>query len=227
MFRLLGSALLGSVLTVVTLFGGLLVGLGAGLAVFELMPGSSASHPSPLHIGLAALPAIVGFLGGGALWGMQMGRRGGVAGLDRRLALAGMAGYAPITLLLGTALGTLEPLVIEGLAGRVPIHRVFTLLFVPTAFIIAGVSAGSLGWALGSRRLAWALLWRVGLAAALAFLGVNLIMEALGWVVGAPGAAERATMLTVMFAGDLAAAVAGGAVIGAWLARPGRALTPA
>jgi hypothetical protein len=42
---------------------------------------------------------------------------------------------------------------------------------------------------------------------------VNLLMEAAGWVVGAPGAAERATMLTVMFAGNLGAALAGGAVM--------------
>ena len=38
---------------------------------------------------------------------------------------------------------------------------------------------------------------RVGLTAGLAFLAVNLGMEALGWQVGGPGAAERATMLTV------------------------------
>jgi hypothetical protein len=218
------------VLTIVTLFGGLLLGLGAGLAVFELLPGSSSTHPTPLHIGLAALPALGGFLGGSALWGMRVGRLGGAPGSARRLALAGMLGFAPITVLLGTALGTLEPLVVESLAGRAPIHRLFTLLFVPTAFLIAGVSAASLGLALGGWRLAWALLWRVGLAAALAFLAVNLTMEAFGWVVGAPGAAERATMLTVMFAGDLAAALAGGAVLGAWLTRPApfsaRAPTP-
>jgi hypothetical protein len=135
------------------------------------------------------------------------------------LALAGALGFAPITVLLGTALGTLEPLVVESLAGQLPIHRVFTLLFVPTAFLIAGVSAGSLGLAVDGPRLAWALLWRVGLAAALAFLAVNLLMESFGWVVGAPGAAERATMLTVMFTGDLAAAVAGGIVLGTHLAR--------
>jgi hypothetical protein len=62
--------------------------------------------------------------------------------------------------------------------------------------------------------LAISLLWRVGLAAALAFLAVNLAMEAAGWVVGGPRAAERFTMLTVMFAGDLGAALAGGAVLG-------------
>jgi hypothetical protein len=50
--------------------------------------------------------------------------------------------------------------------------------------------------------------------AALAFLSVNLVMEALDWVVGAPQAAERFTMLTVMLTGNLGAALAGGAVLG-------------
>lgn len=47
---------------------------------------------------------------------------------------------------------------------------------------------------------------------------INLVMEALGWVASAPGAAERATMLTVMFAGVLGAAVAGGGLLGWQLA---------
>jgi hypothetical protein len=50
-----------------------------------------------------------------------------------------------------------------------------------------------------------------------AFLLVNLVMYQLGYKVGAPGAAERATMLTVMMAGSLGAALAGGAAIGVLL----------
>jgi hypothetical protein len=57
--------------------------------------------------------------------------------------------------------------------------------------------------------LAWSLFWRVGLAAGGAFQAVNLIMQAAGWVVGAPGAAERATMLTVMGLGNIGAALGG------------------
>jgi hypothetical protein len=43
-------------------------------------------------------------------------------------------------------------------------------------------------------------------------------MEASGWVVGGPRAAERFTMLTVMVLSNLGAALAGGAVIGVVLA---------
>jgi hypothetical protein len=48
-------------------------------------------------------------------------------------------------------------------------------------------------------------------------------MEGAGWVVGAPRAAERFTMLTVMFVGNLAAALAGGALLGWQLHRRGTA----
>jgi len=44
-------------------------------------------------------------------------------------------------------------------------------------------------------------------------------MESLGWIVGAPNAAARATMLTVMSLGNIAAALAGGAVLGRSLSR--------
>ena len=54
----------------------------------------------------------------------------------------------------------------------------------------------------------------MGLTAALAFLAINLAMEALGWLIGAPGAEERGTMITVLIAGNLGAALAGGAMLG-------------
>jgi hypothetical protein len=60
---------------------------------------------------------------------------------------------------------------------------------------------------------------RVGLASAAAFLVINLAMEAAGWVVGAPRAAERFTMLSVMFAGMIGAALTGGSVLGWTLAK--------
>lgn len=136
------------------------------------------------------------------------------AGHWRRMALAGGLGFAPISIGLGIALQVLEPIALREYGDWLPLHRLFTVLFVPTAFLIAGVSAGSIGLALRNRPLAWRLLWQVGLAAALAFLVVNLLMESAGWVVGAPRAAERFTMLTVMSVGNLGAALAGGAVMG-------------
>jgi hypothetical protein len=40
------------------------------------------------------------------------------------------------------------------------------------------------------------------------------MMESLGWVMGAPNAAERATMVTVLALGNITAAITGGAVMG-------------
>jgi uncharacterized membrane protein len=41
-----------------------------------------------------------------------------------------LLGFAPITLALSIGLSVIEPLAIE-VAGTLPVHRVFTLLFVP------------------------------------------------------------------------------------------------
>ena len=213
------AALRGAFLTVLTLFGGLLVGLAAGDLVFHLIPGSSLVDVKLGHAAIAALPALVGFLAGGAAWGVQMGRLTGNTE-TRRLSLAGMLGFGPITILLAAGLGLAEPAIVEYLGARgQPIYRIFTLLFVPSAFLIAGVSAWGIGRVLGYPKLARSLLWQVGLTAALTFLVVNLLMESLGWVIGAPNAAERATMVTVLALGNITAAISGGAVMGWKLAR--------
>jgi hypothetical protein len=207
------AALYGAVITLATLFGGLLLGTAIGFFVFESLPGHSTLSPSALHISLAALPAFLGFLGGSAAWGVCMGRLAGSAEA-RRMAAAGMLGFAPITLVLGIGLSAVEPFVVEQIDALFPIHRIFTLMFVPSAFLIAGLSAWAVGLGLRNGPLARTLLWRVGGVAAIAFLAVNLVMEASGWVVGGPNAAQRYTMLTVMFLGNLGAALAGGAALG-------------
>lgn len=203
----------GSLYTVVGLIGGLALGFVAGSAVFERLPGHSIDDPSPLHIALAAVAAFAGMLLGCALWGVWMG---GLADNHARgrLARAGMLGFAPITLALALLMQALEPFVLGSLAAQIPIHRIFTLLFVPCAFLISGVGAWVLGRAVLDKPAAASLFWQVGLTGAVAFLAVNLLMQALGWQVGGPNAAARSTMLTVLFLGNLAAAVAGGALLG-------------
>ena len=102
----------------------------------------------------------------------------------------------------------------SGIFAQLPIERLFTVLFVPAAFLIAGTSSFAIGQGLRDTGLSITLFWQAGLVSAAAFLALNITMEALGWVVGAPGAAERATMVTVLAAGNIAAALAGGALLG-------------
>jgi hypothetical protein len=209
----LRAAILGAALTMLGLVGGLMGGLIGGSFIFHGLIGK-ASHP--LTYTLAAMVFGTSILGGSVLWGMGMGRLARSSAL-RRAAWASILGFVPITVLLNFGLLTIEPIAVRA---DLPVHRLFTVLFVPTAFLIAATSSLALAWALGWGRAAPALALRVGSTAALGFLAVNLGMEALGWLIGAPGAEERETMITVLIAGNLGAALAGGAMLGMTLTQP-------
>jgi hypothetical protein len=204
----------GASLTLLTLVGGLIVGLVAGDLTFNLLPGSSIDNPSVMHMTFAAVPALLGFLAGGWAWGIAMG---GLTAVEdqTRMGWAGLLGFGPITIILAVGLGMAEPPLVAAFGRSAGIHRIFTFLFTPSAFLIAGISAFAIGRGLRDNALAIRLLWQVGLAAALTFLVVNLSMESAGWVVGAPRAGERATMLVVLFSGLLGATL----VAGGWLGK--------
>jgi hypothetical protein len=206
------AATLGAALTVLVLAGGLIASFLISSATLQALSGRV---PGSLTFTLAVLVFSASTLFSSALWGVGMAHLVQVPA-SRRVALAGILGFVPITLLLIFGLQAAEPIVFRT---NLPLHRLFTVLFVPSAGLIAGTSSLALGWALGWGRTAPALALRVGLTAALAFLAVNLGMEALGWQVGGPGAAERATMLTVLFVSNLGAALAGGAMLGMTLAQ--------
>ena len=206
------AAILGAAVTMLGLIGSLVIGFMVGSVTSGALEGRLPE--SLAHI-VAALVASASALSGSALWGVGMSRLARFPA-SWRVAWAGMLGFVPITLLLSMALQAAEPIVFQV---SLPVHRLFTLLFVPAAFLIAATSSLVLAWALGSGRAAPILALRVGVTAALAFLAVDLGMEALGWQIGGPGAAERATMLTVLFASNLGAALAGGALLGLILTR--------
>ena len=213
------AATLGAALTVLVLAGGMIAGSIGGSVTFQALDGRV---PGWLTFTLAMLVFSAGTLFGSTLWGVGMARLARVPA-PRRAALAGILGFVPITLLLIFGLQAAEPIVFRT---NLPLHRLFTVLFVPSAGLIAAMSSLALAWALGWGRTAPALALRVGLTAALAFLAVNLGMEALGWQVGGPGAAERATMLTVLNVSNLGAALAGGAILGLKLAQPQSSQSP-
>jgi len=208
----LHAAIVGAALTVLGLVGGLMGGLIGGSFIFHGLVGKA---PDPLTYTLAALTFFGSTLGGSALWAAGMAHLARSQAL-RRAAWAGMLGFVPLTILLNLGLVTIEPIAV---GANFPVHRLFSVLFVPSAFVIAGASSLALAWALRWGRAAPALALRVGLTAALAFLIANLGMEVLGWQVGAPGAEERGTMITVLIVSNLAAALAGGAMLGMRLSR--------
>jgi len=209
------AAVYGAVVTTVSLVGSLLLAIAAGSAIRAALAGTVAEGAGTP---LATVVALVALGAGAIAWGVFMGRLVPDA-KPKRMAWAGLLGYLPIVLVAGFGLLALEPIALRRWGEQLPIHRVFTLLFVPTAAIIAGTGALAIGLGLRSRALGWALAWRCAVAAALAFLAIDLMMEALGWRVGTPGAAERLTMVTVLSLSDLGAAIVTGAVMGVRLNR--------
>jgi hypothetical protein len=201
------AVILGAALTVLALDGGLMGGLIGGSLIFHSL---IEKAPDLLTYALAAIAFFGATLGGSALWGAGMACLAR-SPASRRAAWAGMLGFVPLTFVLNSLLAAVEPVAVRA---NLPVHRLFTVLFVPTASLIAGVSSLALGWALGWSRAALARALRVGVTAALAFLAVNLGMEALGWQIGAPGAEERGTMITILIVSNLGTALAGGAMLG-------------
>ncbi len=156
---------------------------------------------------LPVLGLVAAFFVGGGLWGRSLAR---LFDLSRRLAtLVGALGFALPVLAVVTILGAIEGELTEYIFDGWKMHILYGLLFVPSVFLIAAIASGALGATSGDWRLALKLALGSGVAAALAFLLVVVLMDLVGMRVGAPGAEERATMLVVTMAGMVAAALAG------------------
>lgn len=200
-----------AIITPLCLIGSFFVGALLGDLVFFGLPGHMQDAAK---VSLAALPTLLCVIAGGALWGRAMSRVAQARDV-KRMMWAGALGYGPTVVLVGIGLTVLENLIVEQRRGPdLPIHDVFTLLFVPAAFVVGTLGALALGIGLKRTGLSARLALGSGLAAAITFFVIDRLLDALGWRVGAPGAAERATMLTVMLTGNVAASVAAGAVIG-------------
>lgn len=202
-------------LTTVTLAGGLALGFVSANLLFE----SLNVHASGVVSGLVALPVLLAMLfGGGAAWGYSIARL--ADGDAKKLARTGALTYGGTVILVGIVLEMLFGLIsVLGRDISLPIHVAFTIVFVPAAGVIAALCSRSLAGALGRQEVRGSLGLYSGLAAAAGFLVVNMIMLALGWQVGGPGAAERFTMIRVMLTSNVGAALAGGAAMGWVLSR--------
>lgn len=205
----------GATQTAAFLVGGLVLGIVVGNLLFEGLEGHTME---PVRVAVAAIPAIAAIVLGSALWGIAMGRLAGRES-KRRMALAGVLGFVPVTIGLSVLLLLVEPIALERWGDWLPVHRLFTVLFVPTAFLITTTMAISLFRMMPESRNGWRAALFAGALGASAFFVINMAIEAAGWVVGGPGAAERFTMLTVTFVGDIGAALAAGGAMGLMLGR--------
>ncbi len=210
-------------MTLAYLAGGLVLAFSVALPLDALL----VHAPEPAKIAVAATLALTVMTLAARAWARAVSRAAG-CGEDRRVAWAGMLGFGPVVIATGVALALLEGVVPEsGSASGLPIHVVYTILFVPATFLVAGVAALALAWAVSNLASAWRPAAMTGLAAAGAFLVADVLMDLAGWRVGGPNAAARATMLVVTTVGCAGAALAGGAVLGASLARVPRPPTGA
>jgi hypothetical protein len=205
-----------SVLTGLGLAGSLAAAFILGNQIFETMN----AHVSGFLSGLAGFAfLLVCFAIGGTVWGYGLARLYNAPD-PLQVARKAILAFAGITILAGIALEVVFGLISAlGSGFPMPIHHAFTLVFVPTAGLIAALLGSRMGQWLHSAPPPHRSSLYIGLSAALAFLVVNLVMLQLGWKIGAPGAAERMTMITVMLLSNTGAALAGGAALGYVLQR--------
>jgi hypothetical protein len=212
------STLLTAAATVVSLMGGVITGVGIALLVGRLL----IHAPDQTLILLILIPIF----SGGACWGYFLTR---IHSLPNRkgASIAGSLSFGLGVISAATLLGTLERILVKQhyLSG-VPIHVKFTLVFVPATFLVATIGGGAILLVNGSRANWFRSALATGLAASLSFLIMNLVLDTLGMRVGAPRAADHATMLTTAFLGSAAAAFAGGTILGRALSKSANNFPP-
>lgn len=173
------------------------------------------SVPEDIAFGSFPIGVVLFYVISGAMWARQIGRIFGWQS-SIKLGLVGALGVTLPIVVAITVLGILEQDLINLSFDGWRMHILFGLLFVPTAFLITAIGTGTLGLVIGDWHLARRLALACGLTAALTFLVVMVIFDLLGMRVGAPGAAERATMMVVTLVGMWAAALTGNATL-AWV----------
>jgi hypothetical protein len=212
------SAVSGAAITTRNIVGGLIVAIGLGGAV----DGLATFFSLPVRRSISVAIATTILYHALKLWLRQMRRLGGMefpAASLRRHSFA----LAILFVGVGFALGVTEPFIVaRGALVDLRIHHVYMILFTASTALLSALFTYSLasGMTSGGNAVRWSVV--VGAACALVFLGVALVMDRAGWRVGAPRAAERATMLVVTALGLVAAAVSGGAILGRLLSGSSR-----
>jgi hypothetical protein len=101
-------------------------------------------------------------------------------------------------------------------AGRIsmPLHILFALLFNGGMLFTSSLHGLAHGIALKNSRVMVQLALASGVGGMLGFGLVNLVMDSIGLRVGAPNAAQTATVLMTMILGNIVGSFSGGAALG-------------
>lgn len=164
------------------------------------------------------LAAAVTVLAAGALWGYGCAR---LLGADAQAATRPAARTYGLSLVaVGLALEiTMVPLLALAARYRLSVHMMFAAAFLPAVAILAGWNVTKFAQRTGFASLAKRVGRNSGLAAGFVFFVAALLVQALlGWEVGRP-IGRIYNMITITHICNLAAALAGGAVMGYSLGR--------
>jgi len=183
-------------------FFGLAVAVGFGLSALQI-------HNIEL-IGYSIIMLLC--LLGGSLWGRALARISGYANA-RSLMITNTLSFGPSIILVALGLGLFERILVEQGQANMPIHILFEILFTAGTFVVTALNGIANGIALRNARSAARLALFSGAAGALGFLIPTLLLDLAGRRVGAPGAANTATMITNMLTGLVFAAATAGAVL--------------
>ena len=168
-----------------------------------------------------ALPAItmfVSYLCGGGLWGWGIARmtKTDVKTMVKACALS----WSLTTFIVSVALGvSLTAITSFGYTLPIRYTHYYLLIFFPLIGIVTGINSRTVISKLGLQELKNKAGMNVGLAAALGFLVVTLILQfGFGWEVGKPQP-EKYEMLMLLNWSNVGAALVGGSVLGRELAK--------
>ena len=161
---------------------------------------------------LAAGSLLLCLMAGGGLWAHTLSRMLAQTGpRARRLIIASALSHAITTFVALQGLGALERELVEGGGTTLPLHVLYTLLFVPASFLTSGLLALVVSAAVGGTART-ALVPALG--SALAYLVLNVLQDLLGRRVGGPNASETATMITVTLVCTMGSAIVFTVVLG-------------
>lgn len=162
---------------------------------------------------LAALAAFGSYFCGGGLWGWGIARmtKTDVKTMVKACALS----WSLTTFIVSVALGvSLTAITSFGYTLPIRYTHYYLLIFFPLIGIVTGINARTVMNKLGYQEMKNKAGMNVGLAAALGFLIMTLILQfGLGWEVGKPQPGKYA-MLTILTWSNVGAALLGGAIFG-------------